>query len=1410
PHSPLPTLHSPLPTSSLAPSITEPIAIIGMSGRFPQAYDIEQMWAILAEGRCAVEEIPAHYFDWHQYYGDPRQDSTKTNGKWCATIPGVAEFDPLFFQISPREAPNIDPRQRHLLQESWNALENAGYGPDQISSQKIGTFVGAEEGDYCQRVKDGNITSNHSGILAARLAYFLNLKGPTMAINTACSSALVATHQACLSLRQGECDAAIAAGVNLMLTPYGYVGMAQAGMLSDDGHCYAFDQQANGLVPGEAVVVVVLKRLSRALADGDPIHALIPASGVNYDGKTNGITAPNGVSQTELVREVQQRAQVSPQDIDYIVTHGTGTKLGDPVEANALRDVFKGSDRPCAITSSKTNFGHTFAASGLVSLVNVVQALRHQTIPKSLNFSQQNSFITWEDSPLYVNTANQPWPVQPGQKRLGAVSSFGMSGTNAHMLIQDYQPSPKQPQTDPPYSLLVLSAKTEESLRQRVTAMVEFLQTGLTKEITLTDIGYTLFAGRHHCQYRLAIVVQDLADALYTWTQFGQPDQKPNVFQGKVPTEFRGQTVTQNYINQLVQTLAPTANSPADDPTTYQETLFGLADFYCQGYDIPWSQLYGDQPPKRIHLPGYPFARQTFWLDFESEQGGGAIAPHIISPLTEATVDLQVGTTSSTSSLATGRTGMTPLSNGELRGVEPNLDLQPKLSTQRNPALYHQLADLSYLPIWEQQAPTPVNLTSSPVVLLVYFESTSKFEQTLIRVLQQHGTVQILEIQLGSDTKQLSACQWHCNVNAPNDLRTCLSSYTQTINGVYFVGGDRKLQGSDPTSEIQLLRLVQVLQSQLQANALIDFTILTLDNYRVDGRATVADGGGLSGLGYALAQGDHRFRVRNLDLCWEDWADEAQRLSLVTLVLSEPPSNRGEVTQIQAGLRYKLRFFKLDWASFQAVQDQGNGLAIAGVYVILGGAGTVGTLLSRYLIQHYQAQVIWLGRSESTAPKIQAQLATFRALDAERVPLYIQADVTDATSMTQAVQYLKQHYPRIHGAIFSAMVFKLDNAIAQTSEADFNAVFTPKQNGAFNFYEAFKNEPLDFMCYLSSVQAFSFLSARDSAGYAAGITSADTFVHSVATTAPFPVGVINWGYWQASLAGTEMEKRLASHYTLISDDVGCQFFADFVSILRAGLVRQVICLGASQAVQTLMGCDSSQLISLNDAAADSVIHHLFRETEISGGPTTTNSNQVEIARLLDREFRHELNDWLSRLLFAQIQSLGIFSQPGIQQDSTTWQQQAGIIAKYNRWWQECCLGLLETYGYVTCEGDRVTTINTISPAEVEQLWQNWSTYLQSFTDNPEKQTALELLDSCLQQLPQILRGHIQATDILFPKSSMEKVENMYQRNALSDYFNTFVAQGAEAYVRQRMQADPQAQIRILEVGAGTGGTTALV
>ncbi|WP_327320425.1 SDR family NAD(P)-dependent oxidoreductase [Streptomyces sp. NBC_01235] len=606
----------------------EPIAVIGISGRFPGARDTGELWRILSEGRDVVTAP------------DPDRFTGPWQGGWA---PGVYEFDPLFFGISPREAEMMDPRQRLLLQEAWRALEDAGQGDSRLNAGQVGMFVGVEGGDYHLTIgAETTITAQHEGVLAARLAYFLDLDGPNMAINTACSSGLVATHQACQSLRSGECDTAVAAGVTLLLHPDTIAGMAGAGMLSADGRCFAFDQRANGMVPAEAVAVVVLKRLSQAVADGDPVHAVIRGSGINYDGRTNGIAAPSGVAQAKLVRQVHDRFGIGADEVTHVVAHGTGTRLGDPIEVNALGDAFRGrSERTgyCALTSTKSNLGHSFAASGVVSLISLVLALRHRTIPASLHVEEQNEFIDWADSPFYVNRATRAWETADGAPLTGAVSAFGLSGTNAHLVVSEYR-AETVPAAPAPYHLLLVSARTEAALRERIEDLVRVLG---EETADLGSVAYTLMDGRRHFDHRVAVIAADRAHALDLLRGAAAGERSPVVVRGAVPRGFEGAHAIRSYGEELI--------TRRRDPL---ETLQALADLYCQGYTLPWGGLY-DVPPRRVSLPGYPFARETYRLGGPvCARPAPAAAPAAEPVATEPPATEATGTTRPSGSSMTG------------------------------------------------------------------------------------------------------------------------------------------------------------------------------------------------------------------------------------------------------------------------------------------------------------------------------------------------------------------------------------------------------------------------------------------------------------------------------------------------------------------------------------------------------------------------------------------------------------------------------------------------------------------------------------------------------------------------------------------------------------------------------------
>lgn len=643
PAAPIPI--APAPTTAVPPeraAMEEPIAIVGMSGRFPQARNVDELWRILVEGRDVVTEIPLDRFDWRGHFGEGRREGLPAMAsKWLGAMPGIDEFDPLFFEISPRDAAAMDPRQRLLLQEAWHALEDAGYGDAQFARDRIGMFVGVEQGDYQLLAgAKGSLTGNHDGILASRLSYALDLRGPAMAINASCSSGLVAAHQACVSLRAGDCDAAIAAAVNIVLTPHPYIGMSAAGMLSTDGRCFAFDRRANGMVPAEAVVALVFKRLSDARATDDVVHAIIVASGINYDGKTQGITAPNGNAQAALIRQTLARAGAAPLDVDYVVTHGTGTRLGDPVEVAALDEVFSDGRAPpghCALTSTKSNLGHSFAASGLVSLVSLVLAMRHETIPASVHCEEPSDYIDWSRSAFRVNRENTPWPRRADRRRLGAVSAFGMSGTNAHMLVQEGDAEGDAVPARAPAFLLAVSAATESALSHRLGDLAAMLRDSSWNAARLDALSHTLLRHRRHFAHRCAIVAEDPTQALSLIEAAQSGSRSHAVARGRVPGDF----VERSSLRSYAATVAATLVSQASDKAAYRESLATLGDLYCQGYDVAWTEPAGARTPRRMRLPAYPFSRQRYWLDDVAQDDAELVAAPV--PATAPASSMSVG-----------------------------------------------------------------------------------------------------------------------------------------------------------------------------------------------------------------------------------------------------------------------------------------------------------------------------------------------------------------------------------------------------------------------------------------------------------------------------------------------------------------------------------------------------------------------------------------------------------------------------------------------------------------------------------------------------------------------------------------------------------------------------------------------
>ncbi|MGO9350965.1 MAG: SDR family NAD(P)-dependent oxidoreductase [Mycobacterium sp.] len=525
-----------------AATADEPIAIIGIGCRFPGADGPAAFWRLLSDGVDAIREIPPDRWDADAFYdADPSVPGTSVTRR-AGFVPGIDKFDFQFFGISPRESAQMDPQQRLILEVAWEALEDAGQVPERLAGSDTGVFVGISTTDYAnlragqlQLVDAYTGTGNALSIAANRLSYFYDFHGPSMAIDTACSSSLVAVHLACRSLRDGECSLALVGGVNVILSPALMINFTKARLMAPDGRSKTFDAGADGYVRGEGAGIVVLKPLSRALADKDPIYAVIRGTAVNQDGRTNGLIAPSRQSQEAVLAAAYRRAGLSPGTAQYVEAHGTGTFLGDAIEANALGTVLadgRPPSSPCLIGSVKTNIGHLEAAAGVAGLIKVALALRHRAIPPSLNFSKPNPEIPFDNLPVRVAQTLTPWP-ENGGRAVASVSSFGMGGTNAHAVLTEapqVRPAAAEPSPAPDRAeLLPLSAHSREALA----ALADRYESVLASGVGMADLCYTAGARRGHLEHRLSVVADSPAAMSESLAAHRRGESRPGISVGQ-------------------------------------------------------------------------------------------------------------------------------------------------------------------------------------------------------------------------------------------------------------------------------------------------------------------------------------------------------------------------------------------------------------------------------------------------------------------------------------------------------------------------------------------------------------------------------------------------------------------------------------------------------------------------------------------------------------------------------------------------------------------------------------------------------------------------------------------------------------------------------------------------------------
>ncbi len=569
----------------------EPAAIIGMAVRFPNGIvSLDGFWKILAAGESAISDVPASRWDSGALFSvDPDQPG-KTYSRHGGFVRDPDHFDAEFFGITPREAEGMDPQHRLLLELSAEALEHAGIPATDLAGTKTGVFIGLCNSDYGRLLLEtrddidaySSFGAAHS-IAAGRISYFLDAKGPSLVVDTSCSSSLVAVHAACQSLAAGESNLSIVGACNLILAPDATVSFSHARMLSRDGACRTFDAGADGYVRGEGCAVIILKRLRDAVADGDRVLAVLRGSAINHDGRSAGLTAPNGPAQTAVIQAALRAAGLTAGDVDYVEAHGTGTPLGDPIELQALGAAYgagRPAERPLLVGSVKTNIGHLETTAGLAGLIKAVLALQHEAIPPHLNCATPTPHVEWDRLHVAVVQTLHPWPRTADRLRRGGVSSFGFSGTNVHVVLEEAPDAVVHPMAAETggESLFVVSARSASALRELVQRYIAWLD---NSDAALDDICFSSAKARAHYQHRLALIVGDkmqLAAALRSWRAEGRLAGLPAVTNTQL-------TATQSR--------------------------------YLEGGNVDWDEIYrpGAAEPRRvkIELPMYPFQRQRFW-----------------------------------------------------------------------------------------------------------------------------------------------------------------------------------------------------------------------------------------------------------------------------------------------------------------------------------------------------------------------------------------------------------------------------------------------------------------------------------------------------------------------------------------------------------------------------------------------------------------------------------------------------------------------------------------------------------------------------------------------------------------------------------------------------------------------------
>ncbi len=1291
------------------------VAIIGMSGRFPLAGDVEAFWENLVRGVDCVSTIPEDRADREAYFGGRSDEPLLPSLQWGAFIAGVCDFDPLFFNISPHEAELMDPHQRLLMMETWKAVEDAGYSAKSLAGSDTAVYMGTGTSGYSGLVDHSGIAPEGYGAIArvpsvgpARMSFFMDLHGPCEAIETACSSALVAIHRGVQSLSTHECRMAIVGGVNVIVSPKVHISYARANMLSPDGRCRTFSSGANGYVRGEGVGVLVLKRLDDAERDGDHIYGVIRGSGVNHGGRATSFTAPSSKAQAALLQDVYSRAGIDPRTISYIEAHGTGTALGDPVEVEALKaafgslaDRFGGGDTTpasCGIGAVKTQIGHLELAAGVAGLIKVLLQMKHGTLVRSLHCEEVNPYIDLSDTPFYLVNETTKWSARKDRDgmrlpRRAGVSSFGIGGVNAHVIVEEYLP-PRAPRGAPDGSVLIcLSARTPGALQRQAENLASAISTAGYRDADLRNIAYTLQIGRDAMSERLAVVVGSVASLVDKLRAFVDGD-------GAVADLFRGSARLRHQTGADVAdlslgTIAGAARGNAAE-------LMRLARAWSEGRDIEWSALYKDQQALRITLPTYPFQLATYWT------GATAGSPPVVAG--------------------------------------------PRAATGEPAPVLHTLVSE-----WLAQ---PARLGTA---------SAASFGTALV----VGGTSDEHEA-LASVCTRLICCSID---DRADEARLAASLSEQLIDTLILISPAlRDDAGVLEDEERQVLAAFHVFKELLRAGYAskpLRCYALSRECYAVHASEPAFPApAALHGYLRSLANEYRNWTVTVVDL---DARSEWPLAELASL----PTSRQSSANVLRYSQWYELGLIELEnrRASSDSLYRHG------GVYIVIGGAGGIGSAWSEYMIARYQATIIWIGRTPQNA---QIDALRSKVAHAGLRPEYVCADAADRDSFVSACHQIRKRHPRIHGVIHSAIVLA-DQSLAQMSERQLLDTLRSKADTSVHVGETFKGDDLDFLLFFSSSAAY--FSPAGQSNYVAACSFSDAYAVALARRVSFAVRVLNWSFWGSVgvVATKEFRDRMA-RAGMASIELPEALTAIETALSLPRIRMAVIKVGKPDVLASLPIAPYKAV-----AASERARVSITRVSDI------LNTTADGVAPSLPEEFERDV----AQIVLATLEALhGGLDEPRTLDEMA---RNAGIRPKYVRWLRATA-DLLVGNKLLTCRDGRYSRASesaTFDSGRVRDLQQA----LAQWESQAGTGYLLPMLRRALSALPQILTGSASATDVLFPGGTLELVEDLYRSDPFGAVCHRNMARIVAGYCEAFRAAGRPERVRILEIGAGTGSAS---